>query len=127
MIRVATMDDLDSCLHLFAIGERENPKAYADCNQDMVCAHVSDGTMIVAEDNGKVVGMIAGYRLNGRTLLDMIVTLPSHRNHSLAPELVKGAIKHFGKSVSVIVPHVKKSFEMAGMKPTGFVMESYDS
>ena len=124
MIRRAVHSDLPACRELFAIGKAEAPEAYEGIEMELINHNVEDGVVLVAEEKGKVVGMVSAIPQKVKTLLYMLVCQPEYRHSTLAPELIEEAAKRYGRVMAITVPHAKTSFEKAGFKQTGFVMES---
>lgn len=124
MIRRAIHTDLPACRELFSIGKAEAPEAYEGVDIETIQHNVEDGVVLVAEEMGKVVGMVSALPQKSKTLLYMLVCSPKYRNSTLAPELIREAAKLYGKVMAITVPHAKPSFEKAGFSQTGYVMEN---
>lgn len=111
-------EDEESCHRLFELGKTDHPKAYENMTTDNL-----QNTM-VAEDSGTICGMISAYPVQDRTVLGFLVVDREHRGRKVAPGLIKAATEKFGRSMSMVAPHARESFEQAGFKMTGYLMEN---
>ncbi len=123
LIREGGSDDLGRCLELFEIGREDAPVAYATVSQVAVESDLHMGRILVAEDQGKVCGMISSIPVPGKTMLYMLVVDRDMRGGKLAPALIRAAMNKWHRCTALIVPHIRRSYENAGMELTGFVME----
>lgn len=123
VVREATANDSARCYDLFEIGRSDHPASYAPLSPVTVKTDIALGRVLVAEDDGLVVGMISSVPTPDATMLYMLVVDREHRGRTLAPVLIRAAKKRWGKVMAFVVPHTLKSFEAAGMKMTGYVME----
>lgn len=127
VVREATENDVDACLALFEIGHQDAPSAYEDFSPISVVTDLELGRILVAEDEGRIVGMISSIPTHNRVMLYMLIVDREHRGRTVAPVLVRAAAKRWGKVAAIIVPHARKTFEMAGMELSGYMMESRET
>lgn len=118
VIRAAHKDDTHACDELFRMGEEDSPDGYEGATVDYLHDALEDGRTLVADENGRIVGMVSV--LHG--MIAMLVCDREHRGGKLAPDLITEA-KEIGGRTSIIKTHALPSFERAGFKKVGYFVE----
>lgn len=135
MIRAAVLGDELALRALWDVGLREHSKApdlFRDGTFDDVMTNVIAGRLLVAEEDGRVIGMVRFDLLGHRYMIGGLVVDPAHRGNGVGSRLLDAATssaKTLGGTIGALVVWDRKSglrqfYKKAGYRKIGLVLEA---